>query len=258
MNDQDQTWLLEQLMGTAELLGQQISPASAAMLADDLSTYPREVLARALSRVRTEHSGRLTPKAILDRIDEALGRPAANEAWAIAMQALDERATVVWTGEMSDAWLAAKPIADGGDMVGARMAFIAAYERLVRAAREARSMPVVHVSIGWDATARDAALEKAVQLGYLTDERANEHRVALPAPVFNPVALLTGNVEVAKHAPPDVRERLKKLRDDLAERRRIEDEARAQGVKAQQVSLAERKAEVQRLVDERLAKGAPE
>ena len=221
MNEQEMQWLVQQLLATAEVLGQQLSPNAVAIMANDLSSYDKQVLERALSRVRNEHAGRLTPKAILDRIDDAVGRPTANEAWAIASTALDERATVVWTNEMADAWSVARPLAEGRDMVGARMAFIAAYERVVRAAREGRTLPTFTVSIGWDGESRNTAIEKALQLGYITPEHAaREMTVALPAPVFNPVALLTGKVEVTTHMPADVREKVEQLRQELATRSR--------------------------------------
>lgn len=254
LNDHDLDWLIKQLIGTSELLGQQVSPTAAAMLADDLCCYPRDVLARALSRVRTEHTGRLTPKAIIDRIDEAMGRPGANEAWAMALNALDERKTVVWTVEMSEAWGVARDVAAEGDLVGARMAFIGAYERLVRTAREERRLPEVMVSIGWDGEQRTTAIEKAVQLGYLSQEKATEHLPALGfTPGFQPIALLTGDVQAAVDAPPDVRARLAKLRDELAaapERRR---KSREQQQRAEDEDLQRRKAETQRRVDAALA-----
>lgn len=254
LNDQDLDWLIKQLIGTSELLGQQVSPTAAAMLADDLSCYSRDVLLRALSRVRTEHTGRLTPKAIIDRIDEAMGRPGANEAWAMALNALDERKTVVWTVEMSEAWGVARDVAAQGDLVGARMAFIGAYERLVRTAREERRLPEVSVSIGWDGEQRVVAIEKAVQLGYLPEAQAAEHLPALGfTPGFQPVALLTGDVQAAFDAPPDVRARLKKLRDDLAaapEQRRL---TREQQLRAEEEDLQRRKAETQRRVDAAMA-----
>lgn len=257
LNDHDLDWLIKQLIGTSELLGQQVSPTAAAMLADDLCCYPRDVLARALSRVRTEHTGRLTPKAIIDRIDEAMGRPGANEAWAMALNALDERKTVVWTVEMSEAWGVARDVAAEGDLVGARMAFIGAYERLVRTAREERRLPEVMVSIGWDGEQRSTAIEKAVQLGYLSQEKAAEHLPALGfTPGFQPIALLTGDVQAAVDAPPDVRARLAKLRDELAaapERRR---QSREQQQRAEEQDLQRRKAETQRRVDAAIASGA--
>lgn len=257
LNDNDLDWLCKQLIGTSELLGQQVSPTAAAMLAEDLCCYPREVLARALSRVRTEHSGRLTPKAIIDRIDEAMGRPGANEAWAMALSALDERNTVVWTVEMSEAWGVARDIAAQGDLVGARMAFIGAYERLVRTAREERRLPEVSVSIGWDCELRAPALEKAVQLGYLPAEKAAEHMPAIGfAPGFQPIALLSGNVETTGDAPPDVRERLAKLREDLAAAPELRRLSREQERLATQEELRRRKEEIQRRVDVALAKGA--
>jgi len=251
MNDKDMVWLVQQIVGTAELLGQQITPTAAAMLAEDLESYPRQVLAKALSRVRTEHTGKLTPKAIIDRIDESMGRPAANEAWSVAMDAMDERNTVVWTNEMAQAWSVAQPIAQARDMVGARMAFISAYERLVRTAREERRLPEVSVSIGWDAGLRTKAIEQAVSLGYLPQDKAAQYLPA-PAATFNPLALLEGKPVVA---PPEIRERLDQLKQDILaanERDRIEAERRKQ---AEAQDLADRKANAQRMTDEAL-KGA--
>lgn len=256
MNDQDLTWLVGQIAATAELLGHEIKPNAAALLADDLSAYPRDVLAKALSRVRTEHTGKLTPKAVLDRIDEVMGRPGANEAWAMALNALDEWNTVVWTVEMSDAWGVARDMAAEGDLVGARMAFIGAYERLVRTAREERRLPEVMVSFGWNRELQAPAIEKAVQLGYLSAEKAAEHLPTLSfTPAFNPVALLAGKVEPTADASESVRARLAQLREDLAtapERRLL---AREQQQRSEAEDLQRRKAETQRRVDEALSKG---
>jgi hypothetical protein len=252
MTEQEMLWLVKQLIGTAEVLGQALSPAAAALMAEDLSSFPQLVLARALSRVRNEHAGRLTPKEILDRIDDAVGRPAANEAWAIASTALDERATVVWTNEMAAAWSLARPVAEAGDMIGARMAFITAYERVVRGAREAKAVPTVTVSIGWDAEGRNPAIEKALQLGYITPERAaQEMNIALPPPVFNPLALLTDRVDETPGAglTPELRARLKSLRDDLANRRSRTGAAE----RLERIKQARYKRELNQRVQQRLA-----
>lgn len=249
LNEQEMVWLIRQIIGTAELLGQEIKPAAAEMLADDLSSYPRDVLAQALSRVRTEHTGRLTPKAIIDRIDEAMGRPAANEAWAVAIVASDERNTVVWTDEMAAAWGAAQPIAEGGDMVGARMAFIAAYERLVRTAREERRMPSVVVSIGWCQEGRTAAIEKAVQLGYMPQAEAQQY---LPAPAAAPwmaSLLLTGPAVPVGNAPPEIAERLATLRNEMAEGERRRVREHKQRLLDEATDLAARKQSAQQMTD---------
>lgn len=218
MNNQDMNWLIQQIVCTAELLGQEITPMAAAMLAEDLNRYPKPVLAAALSRVRTEHTGKLTPKAILDRIDEAMGRPAANEAWSIAMDAMDERKTVVWTQEMAQAWQTASVVASSGDMVGARMTFISAYERLVRCAREERRLPEVIVSEGHDPKHRIEAVKRAVQIGYLPATKAQEYLPALECvvPVINAQALIGGAEEVENCAPPEIREKLAEHREFFA------------------------------------------
>jgi hypothetical protein len=245
MNEKDIQWLVKQIIGTAEALGQQITATSAAILAEDLEVYPREILAKSLSRVRTEHTGKLTLKAIIDRIDEAMGRPAANEAWSVALGAMDERQTVVWTNEMAQAWAVAQPIAQNRDMVGARMAFISAYERLVRTAREERRLPEVSVSIGWDASLRTKAVEQAVSLGYLRQEQAVEY-LPPPAATFNPMALLEGK---PVQAPPEIKERLSQLREQIIaanERDRIERERKKQ---AAAKDLADRKAAAQAMTE---------
>lgn len=253
LNDNDMDWLVGQIAATAELLGHEIKPNAAALLAEDLAAYDRGTLAAALKRVRSEHTGKLTPKAIIDRIDELMGRPVANEAWAVASQALDERATVVWTREMADAWEVARPLAAGRDMVGARMAFIGAYERLVRAARDERRLPEVSVSLGWDGEGRRVAVEKAASLGYVTREDAE---LLLPAPDakpgFNPVALLSGRIEATADATPETRERLRVLRDEMAGRDEQLAAKREADKRAADKDWADRKAAAQRAVDEHL------
>ena len=254
MTDDDLQWLVQQLASSAEVLGQQLTPTAAALMAEDLSVYPKAMLARALSRVRNEHTGRLTPKAIIDRIDEAAGRPAANEAWAIACTALDEAQTLVWNNEISDAWVVARPIAEAGDMIGARMAFIGAYERIVRNARETKTLPQPIVSIGWDKATTNPAIEKALALGYISTEQAEEHRVPLlAAPVLDGQLLLTGRIEPAKDAAPEVKERLAQLRNELAERHQADADLRHWQKLAERREWDARKAEAKRRVDDMLA-----
>lgn len=257
LDQQSAQRLLQTLAATAELLGHELSPAAAALMVRDLAVYPMDILEHALARVRTEHTGKLTPKAIIDRIDEVAGRPTANEAWAMAMSAQDERNTVVWTQEASDAWAIAKPIADSGDTVGARMAFIAAYDRLVRTAREERRMPVVTVSLGWDEQLRAAALEKAVKAGYLSDRAALEYAPQQNALAWvDSVKLLAGDVQPGHLATPEQREKLRKLRDDIASSGARRAEAAALRAKEEAEKTARRKREIQRAVDERIQKGA--
>jgi hypothetical protein len=134
------------ITATAEVLGQTLTADAAEMMADDLSEYPVPVVASALKSCRRELSGKLTLAAILQRVQAADGRPGKDEAWAIAIATSDEFETVVLTDEIQLALAAAKPVLDAGDKIGARMAFISAYERLVSQARE-EAKPVTGMSL---------------------------------------------------------------------------------------------------------------
>ncbi|HEJ4855550.1 TPA: hypothetical protein SL612_005849, partial [Pseudomonas aeruginosa] len=153
--------------------------------------------------------------------------PEPNEAWALALEASDERATVVLTPEIQEALTIAAPILEARDKVGARMAFISAYERAVsRSRREA--LPVEwRVSLGHDEAGRQAGIQKAAALNRLpAAEVARLEGVVvlqLPAPTDAGQAiagLLTGNApaEVTK-APKGFAENMAKLKASLAAHR---------------------------------------
>lgn len=202
LSDDELMLLIQQLCATAEVLGQEIKPTTAAMMAEDLAKYPLEVVGRALARLRSNSDGRLTLKAIVDVIEEGSGRLTANEAWALALGAMDESATVVWTPEIAEAWAVARPVMDAGDKIGARMAFIPAYERLVKEAREAGRPVEWKASLGWDEAQRVQVLSKAVESGKLP---ARQEAAAWP--------LRTEPVDPAGRER--VHKLLRKLSDDL-------------------------------------------
>src|SRR5262249_51226726 len=88
------------------------------------------------AHVRDPERGRFfpTPADLIAQLERARrddSRPGADEAWALALRARDEAATVVWSTEIRDAWAVAKEVFDVGDEVGARLAFRQAYERAV-------------------------------------------------------------------------------------------------------------------------------
>lgn len=255
LNDAELTRLCAQLALTSEAMGHALPPAAAAMMADDLSIYPLQTLERTLKRVRSTATGKLTLKAVLDQLEVLAGRLAPSEAWALALKSTDEADTIVWTNEIAQAMEQSTPLLRVGDKVGARMAFIAAYERIAASAREERQLPVVQVTFGSDRAQRQLALttamernllsppqavvlaldngvtlpdhvfnastlEQAVVMGLIGHAEAKEAvahgRLALTPPALSPVALLTGRVEVTKEASQEVRERLSQLREHFA------------------------------------------
>jgi len=140
-----------------------------------LEPYPLAMVTSALARHVDVSNFAPTPAAILrylpTRRDEHLE---ADEAWAIAVLAADEGETVVWTGQIADAWANAKTVFDHGDEVGARMAFKAAYGRLVAQAI-AMGQPVSwRISYGADPERRRRAAERAVRDGRLQVEQIRD------------------------------------------------------------------------------------
>jgi len=215
LSDREQEDLVKGLMATAEVIGDQLRPTAAAYMVQDLSCYSMAVLERALAGCRRELKGRLSLAAVLERIDD--GHPAPNEAWAVAIQAADERNTVVWTTLTQQAWNTALPLVQVGDKIAARQAFLETYTRLVKEARAARLPASYAPSLGFDLTSRNAALTDAVSKGLLAHDQVSDHlQLAAATPAFNPVALLAGKVEASPGANAKIRARLEELARELA------------------------------------------
>lgn len=152
-----------------------------------LKAHPIKVVRAAFNaHVRDPQRGRFVPSpadilAQIQAANENDGRPGPEEGWAIALRSADEFATVVWTEEIARAKQVAQPLLDARDEVAARMAFKEAYTRIVGDARAAGVAPQWIESLGFDAAAREPALQIAVDAGRIP---------ALPAP--EPQALLPG------------------------------------------------------------------
>lgn len=159
--------VLELVYATAEVLGQEMRPSAGMLIAEDLSGYPFDEIRRALARCRAELHGKLTLAAIMERLPSANAHLLPNEAWARALNSTDEQETVVWTPEIARAFGVAKTVLDGGDQVGARMAFLAAYEREVESAKAQGRQPEWQVSLGHDPQRREIVLNDAVSSGQL-------------------------------------------------------------------------------------------
>ncbi|AMW64506.1 hypothetical protein QIT80_gp46 (endogenous virus) [Pseudomonas phage phiAH14a] len=209
------------ICATAETLGQTISATAARLMAEDLAAFPPQDIRKALQSCRRELTGKFTLGAIMQRIQAEDGRPGKDEAWAIAMTTNDEFETVVLTDEIQIALGAAKPVLDAGDKVGARMAFISTYERLVSQARDDVKPVNWHVSVGFDANRRVEAITKAVQMQRIPQEHGQRYLADLRVvPVTEDGRALAGLItgEVTRQTPA-VREKLKGVKDSMMEMR---------------------------------------
>jgi hypothetical protein len=158
------------------------------------------------AHVKDAQRGRFvpTPADIIAQLEGSTkddGRPGADEAWAIAVRGRDESVSIVWTGEVAEAWGIARPVMDLGDEVGARVAFRDAYNRLVADARRAGARPHWTVSFGHETRGRDAALR---ELARLTGD-ANLPQLEAPMRGVQPLLPLMTSM------PEHVREKLQAL-----------------------------------------------
>ena len=159
------------------------------------------------AHVRDPQRGRFFPRpadVIAQVPDDRLG---ADEAWALAVKSRDERASVVWTDEIAEAWGIARSVLELGDEIGARVAFRDAYSRIIAAARTNGSSPQWFASLGHDPEGRAQALieeGRVLKTGF----------VLLDPPKRGGDPLL--ELMSSSRMPAGVRENLMAIRDRLA------------------------------------------
>lgn len=165
--------LLEAIAATAELMGREISPSAAMVMAQDLAQYPHDVTISALANLRKEKNARFSTGSVIEQIEKLQpdGRPGADEAWAMIPR--DEYTSAVMTTEMAEALGIAQPLLDEGDNVAARMAFKEAYTRLVEEAKREEKAPEWFPSLGHDPRGREVVMEEAVRRGRLHASQAS-------------------------------------------------------------------------------------
>lgn len=132
-----------------------------------------EVRAAFQAHVDDKQRGKFAPVPadLIAQIECAVaddGRPGPEEAWAICFRANDEAATVVWCGEMAEAYGSVRPLLLAGDEVAARMAFKETYTRLLADARERRVPSSWSATLGDDDELRDRTLLPYVHTGRLS------------------------------------------------------------------------------------------
>lgn len=204
-----------ELKSVFSMYGKEPSLDQRGMFFKVLKAYPLEGVKLALqAHMADPQRGRFAPLpadvvAQIEGMVEQDGRPGVEEAWAMVLRGQDEAETIVWTGEMAEAWETARVVLP--DEVGARMAFKESYARLVDAARRQRMPASWSVSLGHDPQRRALAVTQAVTAGRLPHS-AMADVPALPAPRDNTLLAL----EYAQGIPDDARASLRRLRERLS------------------------------------------
>lgn len=178
MNQSDSDNFLKLLSSTAELFGREVSDSVAKLYWNALAPYEFEVVQGVFSQLVKGSKFMPMISDVLKVLWAKDGRPEAEAAWAeLAPSLNDERLSLVWTDEMTEAWGAALNLKT--DLVAARMVFLEKYRALLLRAR-LEGKPVKWTpSLGFDVAGREEALRKAVELRRLTHEHA---ALLLPPP----------------------------------------------------------------------------
>lgn len=150
------------------------------------------------------------PSELLELIPSSKAKEhvSADEAWAIVMASMDEYETVVMTKEIAEARGIALDVYNNGDKIGARMAFKDAYTRIISTAQEANWF----VSRGFDKSRVESAVQKALQLGRLTQDDAAKYIEHKPQTTFK--ALVDESVKRVSAPRVPVEDIIKKIEED--------------------------------------------
>ena len=230
MVEQDFAPFAKMLDTVYALHGKSLNAEAKALFFRAMSQFPLPMVRAALDgHVRDPNRGQFPPKPadlMAQIVGQATddGRPGTDEAWAIALTCRNEANTVVWTCEIAAAFGICLPVLDGGDEVGARMAFKEAYNRLVTEARREGSPIAWSASLGWDMEGREIALRTAVARNQLPAPTA---AALLPSPLSDDGY----DVEKASRQIAEVRRMLAGM-GTAAERRQRAKERAAQAKRA--------------------------
>ncbi|ARZ00782.1 hypothetical protein AXW38_07270 [Yersinia ruckeri] len=220
----DRREFAEVMKATLAIYGKDASKAVLDLYWNALLPYDIDTVRQAFSNWLTDpDQGRFSPKPadIIRNIQTIAGKPdwlSANEAWALALPAQDEANTVVWTNEIAQAWNIALPIMQEGDKVGARMAFIAAYERLTKAAQGTGRSPEWSVSEGWDKETVKRSVEQAVTTGLLPKPKVEKYQLLLS----DKGKLGNGVPTKIRHFLDELKDKIKQDQEEMARRWRDE------------------------------------
>lgn len=199
-----------------ELYGQDASKPTLSLWWNALKRFEFNLVREAFNRhVQDPKVGRFAPKPadIIGAIELMIpdGRITADEAWALYPH--DESSSAVITNEMAEAMSVAQDLINSGDRIAGRMAFKAAYDRIVAGNKQAGISPKWFPSLGNDESGREQAIKTAFELGRINQNQLQDLTPKKPAPLLLQAARTM--LECKKVSPEVHNERMKALREAL-------------------------------------------
>lgn len=225
-----------------------------------LKAFPLEAIARAFRQHLTDPKAgpylpkpadvtRHLPMTVLNN-----GHPGPDEAWGLLLRLVtDERETGVLTDEMRTGWATCQPILDLGDEVGARMAFIDVYRRLVAEARQTGQMAHWTPTLGTDPTLRIQRLQEAVAARRISVDHAHS---LLPGPTPTSLDAVAGLLEGPEASWQDITtsQRLRAMAELIRSNSAAAEQRRAEHRQQQREAEVEKKRQAMAAVEAELAR----
>jgi hypothetical protein len=234
---------------TAEMNGHKLSADLLNCILDDLADYPEEDCLKAVRMVR-QKGERVNTANIIKYFKPSKGaHPNPEEAWSIALRALDGENSMVWTKEIVEAWNVARNVQQAGDLVGARRAFILKYEEALKDVllngRPAKWL----FSVGFNSGDKVDCIARALEDGKINADYAG--RVLKGSEIDQLPAADNIKALEAPEAPPSEKnlELVKALRDEYVTKRT---EARHKAATEAFLSAKERFGETAMATNQRL------
>lgn len=196
--------------------------------------------------------------ASIGRANPGVAFPGGDEAWAICVRTFDEYDSIAVLDEIMQARSECDPIMRMGDEVGARMAFLQVYARLVTAARMAGKRPRWWVTRGFDNERYEQCVRSAVASGRLALDGPQVDALLPPPISINQVLRVCdqrgrSNERNAGKAR-ELAAHLRALKDQLETRETVLRQSAEEQRAAEQMAADARKAEVVRRADDALAR----
>ncbi len=186
-----------------------IGPQQVSMAFELLKSFPLTIVIEAIKAHCIDPvRGQFPPKPadIIAQIEKwKPQRISADEAWTMLPK--DESETVVWTDEIAEAHSVALR---EHDRVASRMAFKAAYERIVERNKAQNIYPKWVISEGWCVEKRSKAITDAIRIGRIKESDVDQR--LLEAPQGSIAGLLENQ---STFDPETAKENLCKLRQLL-------------------------------------------
>ena len=170
MKESEKVEFAQVIAGMAAIFRHEVKQDAVMIYWELFKNYDLSEFKLACSKCMVENKFFPVPAEIIQHIPSAQknNHVGAEEAWAIAEEAMNEYSTVVLTNEILEAKVICQDLYDSGDKVGARMAFKDAYNRIIKTAQP----PRWKVSEGYDKARKQDAIRNALALGRLTQEKA--------------------------------------------------------------------------------------